>query len=216
MSGAARYPPASEHRDEPGHTARPHRATQTFKDLPCPHSDCVFLSTCTEVTVPGLGAFSRQHKEFLIPLSILKRAFPFKPASAVDSLSQQALPAVCPCIKHLQVRRVQAWPVTPGPLQPLSKPDPAWFDMNQICQWLKTDTWAAESRENVARSIQLQSLINNSGREMPQYRAQQDLKIDHAQLQRNGGKQRGGRNGSTRGASSLGLLHTPTPAQVPF
>lgn len=76
--------------------------------------------------------------------------------------------------------------------------------MNQICQWLKTDTWAAASRENVACSIQLQSLINNSGREMPQYRAQQDLKIDHALLQRNGGKQRGGRNRSTRGGSSLG------------
>lgn len=45
------------------HSDRPHRATQTFKDLPMP-TLCVFLSTCTEVPVPGLGAFSRQHKEF--------------------------------------------------------------------------------------------------------------------------------------------------------
>lgn len=118
---------------------------------------------------------------------------------------------VCPNIRHPEIRRVWARPVTPRPLQPLSEPGPVWFAMNQICQWLKTDTWAAPSRENVARSIQLQSLINNSGREMPQYRAQQDLKIDHAPLRRNGGKERGGRNGSTRGASSS----TPRPqAQV--
>lgn len=114
---------------------------------------------------------------------------------------------VCPSIRHLEIWRVRAWPVTLRPLQPLSEPGPAWFDMNQICQWLKTDTWAAPSRENVARSIQLQSLINNSGREMPQYRAQQDLKIDHALLRRNRGKERGGRNGSMRGASSS----TPRP-----
>lgn len=38
------------------------------------------------------------------------------------------------------------------------------------------------SGKNVAHSIQLQTLINNSGREMPQYRAQHSLKIEHAPM----------------------------------
>lgn len=37
-------------------------------------------------------------------------------------------------------------------------------------------------KKRSARSIQLRTLINNSGGEMPQYRAQRRLKIEHAPM----------------------------------
>lgn len=66
----------------------------------------------------------------------------------------------------------------------LLKLELAEFDMNQICQELKTDTWALMSNwdggSGLGRepccTIQLQTMINNSGPEMLQYRAHSRFK----------------------------------------